>query len=171
MCETLLTASRFRIERRNIRLDDGREAVREFVIHPGAVVILPLFSNQELLMIRQKRFAVGESLLELPAGTLEADENPVDCANRELLEETGYRAGRIEPLTTFYTSPGILSEVMHAFVARELAHVGQNLDETEQIDVEPMTLSKVTELLRTGQLRDAKTIATLSTYFLQERLG
>lgn len=171
--ELLLTASRFTVERRRVTLDDGREVSREFVIHPGAVVILPILADdatgEQIVMIRQTRHAVGETLLELPAGTLEKGENPADCAARELVEETGYRADSIEPLTTFYTSPGVMSERMSVFVARDLTHVGQNLDETEEIDVCCMTLADVADLLIGGRLRDGKTIAALGTYLLKRR--
>lgn len=167
MCETLLTARRFSVRRHWISLADGRKVAREVVIHPGAVVILPLLEDGRVVMIRQLRHAVDQTLLELPAGTLEADEQPMDCAVRELEEETGYRAAAIEPLTTFYTSPGVLSETMYAFVARGLTHVGQRLDETERIDVECMTLDDVAHLLRGGKLRDGKTIAALATYLLR----
>jgi len=169
--ELLLTASRFNVEWRMVTLDDGREVSREFVIHPGAVVIVPILvsdaSGEQIIMIRQMRHAVGESLLELPAGTLEKGENAADCAARELEEETGYRAGSIDPLLEFYTSPGVMSERMSVFVARDLAHVGQNLDDTEEIDVCCMPLGDVADLLIKGRLRDGKTIAALGTYFLQ----
>jgi ADP-ribose pyrophosphatase len=107
-------------------------------VHPGAVVVLPLLDADTIVMIRNFRPSVGATLLELPAGTLEADEPAEACAGRELIEETGYRAGRIEPLVDFYTSPGVLSERMFAFVARELSHVGQQLDEGEEIEVWPV---------------------------------
>lgn len=169
--ELLLTASRFTVERRMVTLDDGREVNREFVIHPGAVVILPILADEaageKIVMIRQMRHAVGEMMLELPAGTLEQGEDAAACAARELEEETGYRAGSIDPLLDFYTSPGVMSERMSVFVAGDLTHVGQNLDDTEEIDVCCMPLGDVADLLIKGRLRDGKTIAALGTYFLQ----
>jgi ADP-ribose pyrophosphatase len=144
---------------------DGRKHRREAVVHPGAVVILPLLDPQTVILIRNERFAVGQTLWELPAGTLEAaPETPLTCAHRELIEETGYQAANLTKLTAFYASPGILTELMHAFVATDLTPVGQDLDESEQISVHPKPWSEVLELVRTGEIRDAKTIATLLYY-------
>lgn len=139
----------------------GGVAAKEIIVHPGAVVILPLLDDRTVVMIRNRRVAVGETLLELPAGTLEPAEEPLRCAAREVIEETGYRAGRIEPLIDFFTSPGICTERMFAFVARDLVHQGQDLDDTEQITPEPVALARTFELIRTGVIRDGKSIATL----------
>src|ERR1043165_2517909 len=92
----------------------GRRIKREVVVHPGAVVILPFLDESTILMIRNRRYAVGQILVELPAGTIEKGEDPINCAGRELLEETGHLAGRLMPLRTFFTSPGIMSEKMYS---------------------------------------------------------
>lgn len=169
MHETLLTTPKFAVERRHITTPAGRKLERALVVHPGAVTILPVLPNGDIVLIRNYRFACDQTLLELPAGTLEADERPEDCAARELIEETGYRADKIEPLAMFYTSPGVLDERMYAFVATGLTHVGQDLDETEEIEVEIMSPDKIRQQLAGGKLSDGKTIATLGTYFLSKQ--
>ncbi len=110
---------------------EGRTVSKEIVVHPGAVVILPLLDEKTVVMIRNERVAVGQTLLELPAGTLESGEDPQACAFREVIEETGYRAAKMDRLLDFFTSPGICTERMFGFVARGLEQVGQDLDETE----------------------------------------
>ncbi len=147
---------------------DGTAWRKQVVSHPGAVVVLPLLDERPgremVAMIRNERFAVGKTLWELPAGTLEPGEPPARCAARELTEETGYEASTIEALTDFYTSPGICTERMWAFVATDLSQVGQNLDPTERITVEVLGLDRTMQLLAQGQVQDAKTIATLLYY-------
>jgi len=140
---------------------DGPPAYKQVVAHPGAVVILPFVDRRNIVMIKNRRFAVDDTLWELPAGTLEPDEIPRDCAARELAEETGYEAATITKLTDFYTSPGICTEMMYAFVAGQLSHVGQHLDGGEQITVEVVPLDRTMQMVETGQVRDGKTIATL----------
>ncbi len=159
--ETVFHGVKFDVELRNVPTHDGGTAVREVVVHPGAVVVLPLLDDGRIVMIRNHRFAVDETLWELCAGTLEAGEEPIVTAARELIEETGYAAGRIEPLTVFFTSPGICDERMFAFVASDLTLVGQQLETTEQIEVELLTRQEVKTLVRSGDIRDGKTLATL----------
>ncbi len=155
---------KFNVDRLRIIAHDGNEVVREVVVHPGAVVILPVTEAGKILLIRNQRFAVGRQLLELPAGTLEEDEEPAACAARELAEETGYRAAELKPLTAFYATPGICTERMHAFAATGLEHVGQQLEQTEYIEVEPMALGDVLAKIERGEIEDAKTIATILYY-------
>jgi len=140
---------------------DGREIVREMVRHPGAVVVVPIFADGRVGLIRNRRFTVGRSLWELPAGTLEAGEPPAECARRELQEETGYDAGSIEPLGRFYTTPGMTDELMHAFAATSLTHVGRRLEEDEDIEVEPTPASEALALVDSGELMDAKSMLGL----------
>lgn len=141
----------------------GQTVLREVVVHSGAVVILALLDDK-ILFIRNERFAVEKTLLELPAGTLEPNEEPLLCAGRELEEETGYRAAKIEPLLSFYSSPGFCNEILHAFLATDLTYVGQNLDPGETITVEPLTFAEALAKMRSGELMDAKTLATLFCY-------
>src|SRR5439155_18171899 len=109
--------------------------IREVVVHPGAVVVLALTPDGQVVLIRTRRYAVGQILIELPAGTLEKGEDPINCAGRELLEETGYLAGRLVPIGNFFTSPGILSEKMYAFAAYDLEKQKQALEQGEEIEV------------------------------------
>jgi ADP-ribose pyrophosphatase len=155
----------FSVERRVFEVASGKRVERDVVVHPGAVVVLPLLDEARLVMIRNFRYTVQEELWELPAGTREAGEEPIKTAARELEEETGYRAGSLEPLTEFYTSPGICTERMYAFVAAELTWVGQRLEPSERIDVEEVTLEDARRQLLAGEFRDGKTIATLGIYF------
>lgn len=142
----------------------GKTYQRQAVVHPGAVVILPLLNDKTVLMIQNYRFAVGESLWELPAGTLEPDEDPKQTATRELIEETGYQSENIQFLTHFFTSPGICSEKMHAYLATDLTFVGQHLEETEEITVHPFSWNQVMGMIKEGNIKDGKTLATLLYY-------
>lgn len=165
MHQTLLATPRFHVERREYARSGRSPIVREVVVHPGAVVILPILVDGRVVMIRQHRHAVDCELWELPAGTREADESPLETARRELIEEIGYQLGMLEPLAEFYTSPGIITEKMHAFVATKLSHVGQRLEETESIDVEIVTMSEARDMLVRGEIHDCKTLAVLGIYF------
>lgn len=145
------------------RLDNeetGKELRREICVHPGAVVILP-FLDDKVLLIRNHRYSVHQVLIELPAGTLEKGEDPMNCAGRELLEETGYLAGRLKPLGTFFSSPGILTEKLYAFAAYDLEKNVSALEEDEEIEIMPLPFDEAVEMIRSGQIMDAKTIATL----------
>lgn len=144
---------------------------KDLVVHPGAVVVLPLLDARTVVLIRNRRLVAPEPLWELPAGTLEHDEEPIRCAARELAEETGYRPGWLFRLTSFFSSPGFCTEHIHAFVASDLEPVGQNLDAGEHISVHPTPLAEALELIRRGQMCDAKSIATLLFYcnFIQDQ--
>ena len=165
MHELLLSTSRFNVERQVFAGTDGRSVVREVVVHPGAVVILPIIDARRIVMIRNYRHTVEQELWELPAGTAEPNEAPIETARRELEEEAGYRAGTMAPLTEFFTSPGVLTERMFAFVATELQPVEQRLEVGERIVAEIVELDRARQWLINGELRDGKTIAALGTYF------
>lgn len=169
VAETLFHGVKFDVQRRWIPTSDGDSAVREVVVHPGAVVVLPLLDDGRIVMIRNHRFAVDETLWELCAGTLEEGESPEETAHRELVEETGYQAAHLEPLTTFYTTPGICTERMHAFVATGLSEVGQRLEEGEQIEVEIVSQDRAMAMAASGEIKDGKTLATLLMHQLVTR--
>ena len=162
--DVLFQGQRFRVERAVQTMPDGSRHVREVVRHPGAVVILPLLDDGRICFVRNYRVAVGQTLIELPAGTLEPDEDPAQTALRELAEETGYRAGRIEHLLTFCTSPGILDEQMHLYLATALQPGPMALEAGE--DIQPLLCSweEALALVRRGDIHDAKTLVGLLHY-------
>ena len=162
--QRLFEGVKFSVDRVQIDTRDGGTVTRELAVHPGAVIVLPLLEDGEVVLIRHHRLAVGQTLWELCAGTLEEGEPPVRCATRELIEETGYKATRVEPLTTFYTSPGFTDETMHAFVATGLSQVGQQLEATEKIEVHTRSFDEALAMIRDGQIVDGKSIATLLFY-------
>lgn len=162
--EILLTTRRFRVERRTQILPDGVVHQREVIIHPGAVAILPQLADGRLCLIRNYRLAVQETLIELPAGTLDPGEEPAETATRELQEETGYRAGKIEKLCELLMSPGILNERMFIFVATNLQPGETALETGEQIEPVLATLEEAIAMVRSGKIQDAKSVAALLYY-------
>jgi len=153
-------AVRLRLDR--VRLPSGRETSREIIEHPGSVGILPLLTGNRVLLIRQYRHAVGQTIWEIPAGTMEPGETPIECAGRELEEETGYRARSLKQLFDCYAAPGYSMELMHVFLARRLRPMEQRPEEDEVISVEPVEGERAFRMIRSGQIRDAKTICALS---------
>jgi ADP-ribose pyrophosphatase len=142
-------------------MPDGRRVEREVVIHPGAVTIVPMVDADHVCLVRNRREAVGQTLLELPAGTLEPGEDPDATAARELAEETGYRAGRIRRLLEFFMSPGVLTEKMVLYLAEELTAGEQALDAGEDLAPEILPWSTAIALIERGEVHDAKTIVGL----------
>jgi len=147
---------KLRVDR--VRLPNGREATSEVVVHRGAVAVVPLTAQDNVVMVRQFRQAAGEVLLEIPAGTLEPDENPDQCADRELREEIGYKAGEMTLMFRSYLAPGYSSEMLHTYLARGLVKVSAHRDADEFIEVVEVPLDEAMELIREGTIKDAKTI-------------
>jgi len=154
----------FRVERLMQLGSDGAEHPREIVRHPGGVAILPLLGDGRVCLLENYRTSVQERLIELPAGTLEPGEEPAATARRELAEETGYRAGRLELLATFCMSPGILDEKMHFYLARDLEPGPMALEAGEDIRIRLVTWEEALDLARANRIRDAKTLAGLLYY-------
>jgi ADP-ribose pyrophosphatase len=162
--ETLLTAKRFSVQRVTQRFSDGRTFTREVVRHAGAVVIVPVLDDGRICLIRNYRVAVDRELLELPAGTLESGEPPIETARRELIEETGFVAGQVQPLHEFYMSPGILDERMYAFVATQLTAGPPAREAGEQIENLLVTPQELDQLLRAGRIQDSKSLSAILYY-------
>jgi class 3 adenylate cyclase/8-oxo-dGTP pyrophosphatase MutT (NUDIX family) len=161
----------FAIAEQALRLPSGRAAVRQVVQRPGAVVIIPQLEDGRLMLIAQYRFAVGATLLEFPAGTLEPGEAPLDCARRELIEETGYRADHWRALGILYPSPGYCDEKQYLFVATGLAPEHAAGDDDEMIEVKRLTVQEVERIIADGALVDAKSSAAYARAKLQGVLG
>jgi ADP-ribose pyrophosphatase len=149
----------FAIVEQALRLPSGRTVVRQVVQHPGAMVIIPQLEDSRLVLIAPYRFAVGATLLEFPAGTLEAGEAPLECARRELIEETGYRAEHWRALGIMYPSPGYCDETQYLFVASGLLPDQAAGDDDEILEVKELTVREVERAIGDGTLVDAKSIA------------
>jgi ADP-ribose pyrophosphatase len=149
---------------------DGQPIVRDVVIHPGAVAILPLVDADHICLLRNHRFIVNEVLWEIPAGTLEVGEAVEAAAVRELAEETGYGAKQWRKVLAFYPSPGILSERTHLFVASELTAGTMRLEADEQLEPHVVAWTQALQWLRDGTIRDAKTLIAL-LWWQEQREG
>lgn len=134
---------------------------REIVTHNGSAVIVPVFGDKTVALVRQYRHAAGKYLLEIPAGSLEKGEKPEIGAVRELEEEIGVRAEKIELLTEFYVSPGFLEEKMFVFMATELTEVGQKLEADELLSIEKISFPQAFKMIENGEIEDAKTMVGL----------
>jgi ADP-ribose pyrophosphatase len=162
--QLLLESKRFRVVRHRRVLADGREFVRDTIEHPGSVVILPLLDDGRVCLLRNYRQAVGATLIELPAGTLDRDEAPAATAARELTEETGYSAARLEPLTELLMSPGILHERTYVFVATGLTPGPPQLEAGEEIETLLVAWDEALAMIDDGRIQDSKTVAALLFY-------
>ncbi|WP_109481704.1 NUDIX hydrolase [Paraburkholderia sp. C35] len=152
-----------------VRLPDGKQATREYVQHPGAVMVIPLFDDGRVLMESQYRYAMGKVMYEYPAGKLDPNEDPLDCAKRELLEETGYTAREYIYLTRVHPIISYSTEFIDIYVARGLTAGERKLDDGEFLETFIAKLSDVSEWVRTGQLSDVKTI--IGTFWLEKLLS
>ena len=163
------------VDKDTVRFPDGSVGELEMVRHPGASAVVPFLTDPagddpQILLIKQYRYAAEDFIYEIPAGKLDGDEDPADCARRELQEETGCLAERIEHLYTFYTTPGFTDERIHAFMATGLTRGDVKHEKDEFLSLETVTLSRALELIRTGELKDAKTAVAI-LYAAGFRLG
>ena len=159
--ETLLQGRAFKIRRDHLKTPDGGETKLEIVEHGGSVVIIPIDDENNLLLVRQYRHAAGEDLLELPAGTREEDEPYEECARREIREETGMAAGKLQKVGEFYLAPGYSTEFMAVFLATDLKENPLQADFDEFLDVEKVPVKKAMEMAEHGEVPDAKSLAAL----------
>src|SRR5213083_3389706 len=155
-----------RLDVDTIRFPDGSTGELEVIRHPGAAAVVPCLtdpkgSDPTILMIKQYRYAAGGPLWEIPAGTLDSGEAPETCARRELLEEAGVTAGRLQRLTSIWTTPGFTDEVIHLYLASGLTPGEPSRERDEFIEVVPQPLSQVLARIRDGEVRDAKTIVAI----------
>jgi len=159
--ETLLKGRVFAIRRDFVRTPDGRETKYDIIEHGGSVLILPIDSDGNLILVRQYRHATGKDLLELPAGTLDRDESPEACAARELREETGFAAAKLQRLGEFYLAPGYSTEYMVVFLATDLSPDPLESDQDEFLEVETVPLKRALQMAVRGDIPDAKSLAAL----------
>jgi len=153
---------RLHVASEKVRLPNGKTVVLDIVHHPGAAAVVPFVSPDEVLLIRQYRHAAGGTrLLEVPAGKLDAGESPQVCAARELEEEAGQRAARLEPLGWIWTTPGFTDEKIHLFAAFDLTPVPLRPEDDEVIEVLPTPLAEAVEWVWSGAINDAKSAVAL----------
>lgn len=143
----------------DVELPDGKVVQQEFIQHAEVACVVPLTRDGQLLMIRQYRNAVGSLLLEMPAGRIEPGENPAEAARRELREETGYESGQLTRLLSFFPIPGFCDMLVHVFLATELTYMGQNLDDTEFVEVVRIPFAQAVQRVWSGEIRDATSAA------------
>lgn len=156
-CEELFRGRIIYVHRDAVRLPDGSASTREIVEHPGGVAVIPVDANGDVWCVRQYRYAFGSEMLEVPAGKLETGEDPLECAVRELSEETGLRAGKYTFLGKLYPSPGYCRETLYLYLATELTQGEAHLDDGEFLDVERIPLRELFRRAMENELPDAKT--------------
>jgi ADP-ribose pyrophosphatase len=157
---------RINVDLDTVQFPDGSSGTLEMVRHPGAAAVVPLLdspaaADPRAILIRQYRYAALDHLWEIPAGTLEPREPPEACARRELREEAGVEAGRLEHLTSVYTTPGFTDEVIHLYLARDLTRVAAAPERDEFLEIHEIRWSKIGAMIRHGQIRDTKTLTAL----------
>jgi ADP-ribose pyrophosphatase len=157
-----------RVHRIGLEMDGGAVVDRDLVEFADAVVVVPVLDDGSVVLIRNERFAVGEELVEFPAGKLEGEEDPAACAARELIEETGYTAAGVQPLGGFYSAPGAVTEYMHAFLATGLSAGPQRLEAYERITTQAVSPARLAEMIRSGELHDAKSLAAYTLWRMRE---
>lgn len=145
-----------------VELPNGKKAVREWIKHPGASSVIPLLPDNQIILVRQFRYPVGQVTLEVPAGKLDVEgEDPVKCAERELSEETGYTAGKIWKLTTIATTVGFTNEYIHLYAAADLTPGKQHTDADEFINTVKIPLTAALHMVETGKIIDSKSVISI----------
>ncbi len=151
----------FQLIKENVTFNNGVTTIMEYVDHPGATAIIPMLTNTRILLLKQYRHALRQLIWEIPAGTLDPAEPILDGAKRELVEETGYSAEEWQKLAELTPVPGYSNECIHIYLASDLRRAEQNLDTDEIIDVHEFDYTETLEMVKTGKIQDAKTIAGL----------
>ncbi len=159
--ETIYQARVFRLCRETVKLPNGVSATLDIIHHPGSSAIVPLLPDGRVVMTRQYRQPLRDFLWEIPAGTLNPGEDPLECAKRELVEEVGYQARQLAKLAEIITAPGYCDERVHIYLATELEPASQNLDSDEVLEVAHVPLDETLLMIRDGRIRDAMTIVGL----------
>lgn len=159
--ETVFRGRLFDVRLDRVRLPNGRESTREYLVHPGAAVIIPLFDNGDVLLERQYRYPLRRDFIELPAGKLDPGEEALACAKRELKEETGYTADEWHSLAAFYPCIGYSNERLVFYLARHLRHVGASPDHDECLQILRVPLAQALEMIRDGRICEGKTVMGL----------
>jgi ADP-ribose pyrophosphatase len=159
--KTIYQGRVFDIRQETVQLPNGRAVQLDIVAHRGAVTILPVDEKGQIWFVRQYRHPAGETILELPAGVIEAEESPEECARREVREETGMAADKLQKLGEFYLAPGYSTEYMYVFLAKDLHSSPLQQDEDEVLSVEKIPIERAYTLAQAGKFRDAKTLAAL----------
>jgi ADP-ribose pyrophosphatase len=162
--ETVFDGKLLHVRRDTVRLPDGKLATREYIVHPGAVLIVPVLPDGRLVVERQYRYPLGSVLIEFPAGKLDPGETPLVTGQRELREEAGYTAARWQPLGRVHTVVSYSTEAIDFFVADGLTHVGAALDDGEFLEIAALSVEDMLAALDRGEITDAKTVAALLLY-------
>ncbi|ACP39485.1 NUDIX hydrolase [Saccharolobus islandicus] len=158
----IFSGKKFEVHIDKVKLPNGYERELEFVKHRGSVVIIPKINN-EIILIRQFRPVIDKWIYELPAGTIEDGEDPLNTANRELIEEIGYEAGKLKEIISFYASPGITTEYMRLYLAEDLRYVGAKPEPYEIIEPIRLSIEEAIKMIRERKIEDAKTIIGIFT--------
>ena len=158
---TLYQGRVFKLIRENATLDNGVTTDMEFVEHPGATAIIPMLNESRVLLLKQYRHPLRKYIWEIPAGTIDPQESVINCAKRELIEETGYSANQWQKLGEITPVPGYSNERIHIYLATELQTAEQDLDRDEIINIHEVDYSEALEMIKTGKIQDAKSIAGL----------
>lgn len=166
--EILFRGKVFDLQVDQIQYDSGNLGVREIALHPGGAVVVPILPDGKIIMINQYRYPLKKMILELPAGKLEPKEDPFKCAVRELEEETGYKSDNVTKLGIIYTTPGFCTEELHIYLAKDLIPGEHNREEGEfGMEVHTYTMEEIDNMIRSGEIRDAKTICGIQMARIQ----
>ena len=159
--QSIFKGTVFNVERDRLREENGCEIIREVVRHAGGAGCLPLFADGRVALVKQYRHPARRELLEIPAGKIEPNETPMECAAREVEQEIGFRVGRIEGLAEFYSTPGFCEERLYIYLATELEQAEQNLDHDEFVEIIYLPLDEAVAMAERGEIEDSKTIIAL----------